>query len=93
MKAKIWNFNKWIKETDETALCRIFDKMVIDAGFNVLGVLSYRFQPQGFTKIYLLAESHFAIHTFPEEHKTYVELSSCNEAMQKRFVSMMDNIE
>ena len=32
-------------------------------------------------------ESHFAIHTFPEENKTYIELSSCNEEKQIYFVN------
>jgi S-adenosylmethionine decarboxylase len=35
-----------------------------------------------------LAESHLAIHTFPEEGKTYIELSSCNERMQKAFEAL-----
>ena len=35
-------------------------------------------EPEGYTALWLLGESHFAIHTFPEEQKTYIELSSCN---------------
>lgn len=90
MEAKIWNLNKWIRETDPDKLCNIFDSMIKDAGFNVLGVLEHHFQPQGYTKLYLLAESHFAIHTFPEQGKTYIELSSCNYCMQQRFAALLD---
>ena len=68
MKAKIWNFRRWITETDAEKLCAYFDDMIKDAGFTVLNTMEHHFQPQGFTKLYLLCESHFVIHTFPEEN-------------------------
>lgn len=88
MKAKIWNLNDWIAECDPQALTSTFDKMLREAGFTILNEVEYYFTPQGYTKLYLLCESHFAIHTFPEESKTYIELSSCNKAMQKKFVEL-----
>lgn len=90
MEAKIWNLNKWISETDPAILCKVFDDMIHKAGFNVLGELEHHFQPQGYTKLYLLSESHFAIHTFPEAGKTYIELSSCNHSMQEKFTAMLE---
>lgn len=85
MTAKIWNFRKWIKETDPYKLVTTFDRLLKDAGFTVLAISEHHFTPQGYTRLYLLSESHFAIHTFPEENKTYIELSSCNKTMYKRF--------
>lgn len=81
MLARIWNYNKWITITDDDRLVFIFDDILKEAGFNILGIIDYKFTPQGYTRLYLLGESHFAIHTFPEEGKTYIELSSCNEKM------------
>lgn len=89
MKAAIWNFKRWIKETDPQRLENVFDGFVLAAGFKVLDTSKYYFNPQGFTKLYLLAESHFAIHTFPEEGKTYIELSSCNEGKYLAFMDMV----
>ena len=86
MEAKIWNYNDWITETDPDALCKTYDRRLQKAGFTVLKTLEHHFTPQGFTKLYLLCESHFAIHTFPEEGKTYIELSSCNPAMFDKFM-------
>ncbi len=37
------------------------------AKVEILNVASHRFQPQGFTLVALLAESHFSFHTFPEK--------------------------
>ena len=89
MLAKIWNYNAWIGCTDPEMLKSYFDNALRASGFTILSELEHYFTPQGYTKLYLLCESHFAIHTFPEEEKTYIELSSCNEDMFKRCVEYM----
>ena len=89
MLAKIWNFNTWIEETDPKALYVRFDTMLHEAGFNVLKVLEHHFTPYGYTCLFLLGESHFAVHTFPEHGKTYIELSSCNEEKHKKFIALL----
>lgn len=63
--------------------------MLLGAGFNVLGFIEHKFEPQGYTVLFLLGESHFAVHTFPEHGKMYVELSSCNKAKYKEFLKQL----
>lgn len=92
MKAKIWNFNRWISETDADKLVICFDALLRNVGFHILGTCNHYFEPQGFTQLWLLGESHFAVHTFPEHSKTYIELSSCNEAMYNKFVDAVNSI-
>lgn len=89
MLAKIWNFRGWTAQTDERTLTDLCGPALRAAGFHVLGEIEHRFQPQGYTKLYLLGESHFAIHTFPECGQSYIELSSCNEAMFERCVAII----
>ena len=89
MLAKIWNYNKWITITNCDRLASMFDEILMKAGFNVLKVVDHKFIPQGYTRLYLLSESHFAIHTFPEDGKTYIELSSCNEQMYDKAVELI----
>lgn len=79
MEAKIWNKNGWIKETDPTKLKNTFSELLELSGFNILNFQEHYFNPIGWTGLWLLGESHLAIHTFPEEQKSYIELSSCNE--------------
>jgi S-adenosylmethionine decarboxylase len=79
MKAQMWNRRGWLPETDSEALRLRFDARLRASGFSVLAFCEYQFQPQGYTALWLLAESHFALHTFPEEGKSYFELSSCVE--------------
>ena len=89
MKAQIWNFNEWIPDTEAKSLFARFDTILHDAGFNVLQCVEHYFEPFGYTALFLLAESHFAIHTFPEEGKTYIELSSCNKVYFDRFIELI----
>lgn len=89
MTAQIWNFHEWIAETNPYTLFRQFDTMLQTAGFHVLKCAEHHFEPYGYTALFLLCESHFAIHTFPEENKTYIELSSCNKEYFDRFVSLL----
>lgn len=77
MKAQIWHYNSWIDETDPKILYEKYKHKLEGAGFDILNVLEHHFEPYGYTVLYLLGESHFAIHTFPEEKQSYIELSSC----------------
>ncbi|MBU3925893.1 adenosylmethionine decarboxylase [Patescibacteria group bacterium] len=45
--------------------------------FQILNAVSYVFQPQGFTAMLLLGESHIAIHTYPEYNCLVFNLYSC----------------
>jgi|TARA_R110000744_G_C18942299_1_gene514537 S-adenosylmethionine decarboxylase len=77
MKAQIFNFSVWIKETEPKALKEYFGTLLAASGFEVLELSEKHFEPYGYTALFLLSESHFAIHTFPEHNETYIELSSC----------------
>ena len=79
MNAQIWNKNGWVNETNPTILKNTFSELLGLSGFDILNFQEYYFTPIGWTGLWLLGESHFAIHTFPEENKSYIELSSCNE--------------
>ena len=60
--------------------------LIIGSGFTVLKFIDHAFDSQGYTALWLLAESHCALHTFPEEQKAYLEISSCNSEMYVNFI-------
>lgn len=93
MQARIWNDSTWITITNPQTLSETFGRLLKDSGFKVLNVLQHHFEPQGYTALYLLAESHLAIHTFPEFGKTYVEISSCNMENFVKFVELTKGLE
>lgn len=52
--------------------------LVDDAGLHVVGSEAvHRFAPQGLSLAILLAESHVAVHTWPEHGTAYVTLTTC----------------
>ncbi len=57
------------------------EKTLLDAlakdNFTILGIQPHHFVPSGYTVLVLLAESHAAIHTYPEHHALYFSLYSC----------------
>jgi len=52
-------------------------EMVEAAGLTTVGVSFHQFEGCGFTGCVVLAESHLAIHTWPEEDLIAVDLFSC----------------
>jgi S-adenosylmethionine/arginine decarboxylase-like enzyme len=81
----IYNFRVWIFETNPSTLKKAFDQLLQKAGYGVVGFNEHHFSPQGYTALWLLSESHLAVHSFPEENKTYVELSGCSAEMNEKF--------
>jgi len=88
MKAQMFNYQNWIEETNSFKLRSKYDLQLKESGFGVLSFMEYSFEPEGYTAIWLLSESHFAIHTFPEEGKSYIELSSCIENQYLKFMKL-----
>ena len=78
MEAKIYNIRTWIKEINPEKLKNNYSDLLGLSKFDILNFQEHYFEPEGYTALWLLGESHLAIHTFPEENKSYIELSSCN---------------
>jgi len=85
----MFNFSGWTKETDPKKLKNKYKSILYNSGFGILGEIEHYFKPYGYTLLVLLSESHFAIHTFPEEDKSYIELSSCIEKPFLKFKTLL----
>ena len=53
------------------------------AKVEILNVSSHVFQPQGFTLVALLSESHFSFHTFPERGVISFDFFTCGKVNPK----------
>ncbi len=89
MKAIMYNHNGWISQTDENYLREIFGQILRSSGFHIEEEIHRAFKPFGYTGLWLLSESHFAIHTFPEEGKAYIEMSSCVSEPYKEYKKIL----
>ena len=56
---------------------KIIYKIAKLAKVTVLKISKYKFEPQGFTLVALLAESHMSFHTFPEKGITSFDFFTC----------------
>ena len=88
-KNLMYNYQDWITESDPSILFRILDHSIRSAGYTVLKHVEHYFQPEGYTCLWLLAESHLAVHTFPEKKQSYIELSGCNKEKNIKFIRLL----
>lgn len=93
MIAKIWNHSEWISLTEPTKIKELFTAALKAAGFTILEMSEHYFRPQGWTGLWLLSESHFAVHTFPEIGQCYIELSSCNMEYYIDFIQQIKKLQ
>lgn len=81
MKAEIFSNRMWIADTDPLRTRIVIDE-ILKHHFKVLGYQDHFFPVQGWTATWMLGESHCAIHTFPEEGRSYLDVTSCNKDSQ-----------
>ena len=58
---------------------KIFYKISKKAKVELLKISSHRFEPQGFTSVALLSESHMSFHTFPERGVVSFDFFTCGK--------------
>jgi S-adenosylmethionine decarboxylase len=84
----IYNYQVWVDEINTDTLYNKLNTILETSGYTILNHIEHHFPVQGYTCLWLLAESHLAVHTFPESSRSYIELSGCNKEMNKRFVEL-----
>ena len=63
---------------DARLLEKFCEKTIFDAGLTQVGKLFHQFPNAGVTGVILLAESHLAIHTWPEKNYLTLDVFVCN---------------
>ena len=65
---------------DSREICEsLLDAIVVALGLTKLNTLFHKFSPQGLSSIYMLSESHIALHTWPETSNGYITISTCKD--------------
>ena len=65
------------KEYDPAVFEKVINNIAKTAKVTVLNISKYKFEPQGFTILALLAESHISFHTFPEKGIISFDFFTC----------------
>ena len=90
MQAIMYNYHTWLTYQKEEIIVKDFEQMLLQSGFTIINKVEHFFEGQGYTSLWLLAESHFAIHTFPEDNKIYIEISSCVKEYFDKFLKLLE---
>ena len=76
------------KLTDSQSLTDHINNLLEELDVTCLGIQTYNFKDKegqhGFTSVYLLAESHIAIHTWPEYKVAELDVYLCNYLRDNR---------
>jgi S-adenosylmethionine/arginine decarboxylase-like enzyme len=81
-----------INNSDAPFLKEKLGQLLAESEFTILSFVDHNFTPQGYTSLWLLSESHLALHTYPEHSKSYVELTSCIESKKEVFEELLQNL-
>lgn len=93
VKTTIYHYQAWLAYQDPAQVTPILEQMLQNAGYRIVGFTEHHFSPQGYTCLWLLAESHLALHTFPEEGRSYLELSGCSLPCNRSFTRELRKIK
>jgi S-adenosylmethionine decarboxylase len=66
----------WLDQSVEPIVQKISD--LVDNSFTVLRKTNHKFDPQGETIAFILSESHFTVHTYPEHNYLSLDIYICN---------------
>ncbi len=58
----------------------LMQKIINACDLHVVAEAGHQFEPFGATYVYVLEESHFSIHTYPEKYAAYMDIFCCNLA-------------
>jgi S-adenosylmethionine decarboxylase proenzyme len=61
------------------------DKLVKLLNLSVVNEAGYQFEPYGYTYAYILSESHFTIHTYPEKNACFIDIFCCNSSFNSTY--------
>ncbi|GII99851.1 S-adenosylmethionine decarboxylase [Sediminihabitans luteus] len=69
----------------EPSVRHAVDRVLDASGLTRVAEASHRFEPQGFSLAVVLAESHLAVHTWPEDGTAYLTLTTCRAPASDAF--------
>jgi S-adenosylmethionine decarboxylase len=79
MVCDIKNIKNHILLNSPEQLTNLLDHICNKFQYTILNKSQHIFEPQGFTALYLLSESHISIHTFPEENYAAIDIYTCRQ--------------
>lgn len=57
----------------------LMEQIATECALTVVSRAFHQFEPVGVTGVLVLSESHFAVHTYPENNSLYLDIFCCSE--------------
>ena len=76
----------------EADVKKIANKIVEGLHLTKVNEIVHPFKPYGFTLVYVLSESHLALHTWPERKVLHIDLVTCSNLDRKTVQKEINNI-
>ena len=77
---------------DESKVKEIASALINKLGFTKVNEFVHPFTPYGLTLIYVLSESHLAIHTWPERKVLHIDLVTCSKLDRRKVERVIRDI-
>ena len=74
--------------TDLDLLKSTMQNAAAQAGATVVETVLHQFNPHGLSGVVVIAESHLAIHTWPEHHYAAIDIFTCGDAQMAERISL-----
>lgn len=79
-KGKLITIDLWLKEMPQWAMLKaVCEAALAESKMTIVDSTFKHFEPEGTTAVWVLAESHMAIHTYPEHKFIAVDIFTCGE--------------
>lgn len=62
---------------DENLIVSALAEGITKSGATICGMQTKRFEPAGFTAMFLLSESHVSVHTYPDQNSLFFDAFTC----------------
>ena len=80
----------WCPVPGNDALLDLIETAITHSRMTVVDHVSHAFTPQGLTAIWLLAESHVSVHTYPEKGYIALDIYTCgNEGNPEQVLAVI----
>lgn len=60
-------------------LCEAVELKIVGEKYHIFN------EPNGITYCFILSQSHFVVHTWPEEHRIFFDVFMCNKELDKEY--------
>ena len=76
--ANVYDVDSSLLEKMEVGI-PILQDIIDKLDLHVVSKTGHQFEPIGYTYAFVLSESHFTIHTYPEYNSCYIDIFCCNK--------------